>query len=99
MTDKSPKMLLLEHAAELRRSPRLKSPPTAANRSNVGSSGKSGRKKGEIAVMNLSEENRRRSPRFSVASEGTGSTSRDVKVSLNFLSSFFHFFVCILCVI
>ncbi|GAU25021.1 hypothetical protein TSUD_154950 [Trifolium subterraneum] len=70
---------------EFRRSPRLKSDSVEANNGNVGSSGISKTRKGRFtnAELRLMSEglDRRRSPRFSVASdsEGRGSSSHAVK--------------------
>lgn len=84
MTEESPPKL--DDATEFRRSPRLKSDSVDANNGNVGSSGKLGRRTGRLSYSELrllSEGmNRRRSPRFSVASESQGrdSSSRAVKL-------------------
>ncbi|MCI23475.1 DNA (cytosine-5)-methyltransferase CMT2-like, partial [Trifolium medium] len=82
-TEESPPKV--DNAIAFRRSPRLKSDSVDANNGNVGSSGKSVKRKGRLSVAELrllSEgKDRRRSPRFSVASESEGrdSSSRSVK--------------------
>ncbi|PNX91611.1 hypothetical protein L195_g047742 [Trifolium pratense] len=78
MTEESPPKV--EHITVFRRSPRLKSDSVDANNGNVGSSGKSERRKGKrlsVAELRLLSEgkDRRRSPRFSVASESEGRDS------------------------
>ncbi|CAJ2636066.1 unnamed protein product [Trifolium pratense] len=85
MTEESPPKV--EHITVFRRSPRLKSDSVDANNGNVGSSGKSERRKGKrlsVAELRLLSEgkDRRRSPRFSVASESEGrdSSLRAVKL-------------------
>ncbi|KAL5063486.1 hypothetical protein RYX36_025223 [Vicia faba] len=76
-----PKVLPVAHADDdSMRSPPPKPDPAAANGRNAGSSGGSSRKKGRVSEVRLSEENRRRSPRLSVESDGTDSSSRDVKL-------------------
>jgi hypothetical protein len=97
MTEESPPKL--DDATEFRRSPRLKSDSVDANNGNVGSSGKLGRRTGRLSYSELrllSEGmNRRRSPRFSVASESQGrdSSSRAVKVCVTRNSLFFVYFI------
>ncbi|CAK8562024.1 unnamed protein product [Lathyrus sativus] len=81
MTEGSPpKVLPVEHADDSMRSPPPKSDPADAIGRNVGSSGGSSRRKGRVSEMKSSEENRRRSPRLSVESNGTDSSSRAVKL-------------------
>ncbi|XP_058768023.1 DNA (cytosine-5)-methyltransferase CMT2-like isoform X1 [Vicia villosa] len=82
MTEGSPpKVLPVQHADDdSMRSPPPKPNSADANGRNAGSSGGSSRRKGRVSEVRLSEENRRRSPRFSVESDETDSSSRDVKL-------------------
>ncbi|KEH20304.1 DNA (cytosine-5)-methyltransferase [Medicago truncatula] len=81
MTEESPpEVLQSEHADDSQRSPVVKSAPFDVIDGNVRSNGKSGRKKGRVSEMKLSEENRRRSPRLSGESDGRGSSSCSVKL-------------------
>jgi len=86
MTEESPpEVLQSEHADESQRSPVVKSPPSDVIDGNVRSNEKSGRSKGRVSEMKLSEENRRRSPRLSGESDGRCSSSCSVKVCYSIL--------------
>ncbi|KAI5419022.1 hypothetical protein KIW84_043291 [Lathyrus oleraceus] len=81
MTEGSPpKVLPIEHADDSMQSPPPKSDLADANGRNVGSSGGSSRRKGRVSEIKSSDENRRRSPRLSVESDGTDPSSRAVKL-------------------